>query len=137
MQVNNSCSSAVLKRRVHFSAMSQSMSGCTFLTPPLLSPESGKTQRLNSIPSHSPVKDALSFNFSTDCPCFSFLVPLCVGEKRLLQTCTPQVTRPFPHRGTKHQLPSRAPAAFVLLNRTGKTNPLVLQDSHGLRASAC
>lgn len=91
VQGNNWCSSAMLqlKKKTEEYISLPCYRVCHDVLSSLLHSslqESGKTQRLNSVHSHSPVKDALTL---TGCSCFSFPAAPCVGVKRLLRTCTP------------------------------------------------
>lgn len=88
-----------------------------------LSQESGKTRRLSSTHSHSPVKDALSFNFLTGCSRFSFLAAPCVGVKRLFQTCTPPAPASAPSHRRAGQPASFRDFCVQPLNGTAKPTP--------------
>lgn len=83
--------------------------------------------RLNSIHSHSPVKDVLSFNFSTGCSCSSFPAALCVGVKGSLWTSTPLAYESAPSQaaGPTACQPLGGVSEFSLLNGTDKANPSV------------
>lgn len=107
------------------------MSWCTFLTPPLISPERVVKLRLNSIHSHSPVKDVLSFNFSTGCSCSSFPAALCVGVKGSLWTHTPLTYESASSQaaGPTACQPPGGVSEFSLLNGTDKANPSVHWDT--------